>query len=125
MTRFARATSAKRATIKTRYATSRRRFITTGERSMVTITTGDMVGTVMGGMIATTITINFILATRRGRPRAAPRFFMSRRFGTAELNYIAAYAVLSFQNFERILPAPKSAYTPVKLKNGKEEWLLA
>jgi hypothetical protein len=32
---------------------------------------------------------------------------------------------VNFQNFERILPAPKSGYTPVKLKNGKEEWLLA
>jgi hypothetical protein len=101
-----------------------------------------MVGTATGGVIATTTTINFILATQRGRPRAALRFFMSRRFGTAALNYIAAYAVLSlesmkfendkgeqvevnFQNFESILPAPKSGYTPVKLKNGKEEWLLA
>ena len=32
---------------------------------------------------------------------------------------------VNFQNFERILPALKSGYTPVKLKNGKEEWLLA
>ena len=31
---------------------------------------------------------------------------------------------VNFQNFERILPAPKSGYTLVKLKNGKEEWLL-
>ena len=32
---------------------------------------------------------------------------------------------INFQNFERILPAPKSGYTLVKLKNGQEEWLLA
>jgi len=32
---------------------------------------------------------------------------------------------VNFQNFERILPAPKSGYTLVKLKNGKEEGLLA
>jgi hypothetical protein len=32
---------------------------------------------------------------------------------------------VNFQNFERILPAPKSGYTLIKLKNGKEEWLLA
>ena len=32
---------------------------------------------------------------------------------------------INFQNFERILPSVKSGYTPVKLKNGKEEWLLA
>ncbi len=32
---------------------------------------------------------------------------------------------INFQNFERILPGPKSGYTLVKLKNGKEEWLLA
>ncbi|HEY1232613.1 MAG TPA: hypothetical protein VGH22_04475 [Candidatus Binatia bacterium] len=32
---------------------------------------------------------------------------------------------INFQNFERILPAPKGGYTLVKLKNGKEEWLLA
>jgi hypothetical protein len=32
---------------------------------------------------------------------------------------------VNFQNFERILPAAKSAYTLVLLKNGKEEWLLA
>ena len=93
-------------------------------------------------MIATTIAIDFISWLRRGPPTGGPSLFTSRRFGTAELNYIAAYAVLSlesmkfendkgeqvevnFQNFERILPALKSGYTPVKLKNGKEEWLLA
>jgi hypothetical protein len=32
---------------------------------------------------------------------------------------------INFQNFERILPAPKSGYTLVKLKNGKEESVLA
>jgi ABC-type sulfate transport system substrate-binding protein len=103
-----------------------------------------MVGTATGGMIATTITIDFISLSHAGGPptRAAPRFITSRRSGTAALNYIGAYAVLSlesmkfendkgeqvevnFQNFERILPAAKAGYTPVKLKNGKEEWLLA
>jgi hypothetical protein len=32
---------------------------------------------------------------------------------------------INFQNFERILPGPKLGYTLVKLKNGKEESLLA
>ena len=79
------------------------------------------------------------LSYAEGPPTGGPSFYYVR---AAELNYIAVYAVLSlesmkfendkgeqvevnFQNFERILPAPKSAYTPVKLKNGKEEWLLA
>jgi hypothetical protein len=32
---------------------------------------------------------------------------------------------INFQNFERILPGAKPGFTPVKLKNGKEEWLQA
>ena len=36
-----------------------------------------------------------------------------------------AQVEVNFQNFERILQSPKSGYTLVKLKNGKEEWLLA
>jgi hypothetical protein len=32
---------------------------------------------------------------------------------------------LNFQNFEKILPGDKPGYTPVKFKNGKEEWLRA
>ena len=61
MAKSERAISAKRANIKTRYVTSETRFVTTGEISMVTITTGDMVGTATEGMIATTMTINFVV----------------------------------------------------------------
>ena len=32
---------------------------------------------------------------------------------------------INFQNFDRILPGAKPGFTPVKFKNGKEEWLQA
>jgi hypothetical protein len=32
---------------------------------------------------------------------------------------------INFQNFEKILPGAKGELTPVKLKNGKEEWVQA
>ena len=32
---------------------------------------------------------------------------------------------INFQNFESILPGAKDGLTPVKLKNGREEWLRA
>jgi hypothetical protein len=32
---------------------------------------------------------------------------------------------LNFQNFESVLPGGKSGLTPVKFKNGNEEWLKA
>jgi hypothetical protein len=32
---------------------------------------------------------------------------------------------INFQNFESILPGAKAGLTPVKLKNGREEWLKA
>ncbi len=32
---------------------------------------------------------------------------------------------INFQNFESILPGARPGFTPVKLKNGKEEWLQA
>ena len=32
---------------------------------------------------------------------------------------------INFQNFESILPGAKGDLTPVKLKNGREEWLKA
>lgn len=33
--------------------------------------------------------------------------------------------VINFQNFESILPGATAGLTPVKLKNGREEWLKA
>ena len=32
---------------------------------------------------------------------------------------------INFQNFEKILPGTKPGLTPVKFKNGREEWLKA
>ena len=32
---------------------------------------------------------------------------------------------INFQNFEKILPGAKPGLTPVRFKNGREEWLKA
>ena len=72
--------------------------------------------------------------------RLSPRAARPHGFGNGARSYQRCAATLivmkfendkgeqvevNFQNFERILPAPKSGYTLVKLKNGKEERLLA
>ncbi len=32
---------------------------------------------------------------------------------------------INFQNFEKVLPGAKAGLTPVKFKNGKDEWIKA
>jgi hypothetical protein len=100
-----------------------------------------MVGSATEGVTVTTITTDSNFWTLQGPPTGGPcviqvslfskRSSLHERAGAAIFigmkfeNDKGEQVEVNFQNFERILPGPKLGYTLVKLKNGKEESLLA